>query len=148
MRWRALEKNGRNGESRWGTREHDSMRPELARQSGLDMNLLFPSPRQQFVEAVNRMSVDHAREHVAQVSIGFDAVELAGFNQRAGDCPAFASTVAACEEMVLPAERHRADRTLDRIGVQFNAAIVQEVRQTFPTRERVTDRLGKCAAAA
>ncbi len=111
------------------------------------MNLLFPSPRQQFVEMVDGMSVDHPLQHVAQVSIGFDAVELAAFNQRADDCPPFASAVAAGEEMVFPAERHRADCTLDRIGVQFNAAIVQEARQTVPTGERVPDRFRKRAAA-
>ncbi|MET4804670.1 hypothetical protein ABIA96_007279, partial [Bradyrhizobium sp. LB11.1] len=31
------------------------MRPVLARQSGLDMNLWFPNPRQQFVETLDRM---------------------------------------------------------------------------------------------
>jgi hypothetical protein len=51
------------------------MRPALARQSGLDMNLRFPGPRQQLVETVDGMSIDHPREHVGEVSIGFDAVE-------------------------------------------------------------------------
>ena len=54
------------------------MRSELARRSGLDMNLRIPGPRQQFVETVDGMSIDHAREHVVQVSVGFDAVEFAG----------------------------------------------------------------------
>src|SRR5260370_17286856 len=40
------------------------------------MNLWLPNPRQQFVETVDRMSVDHAREHVGEVSVGFDAVEF------------------------------------------------------------------------
>jgi hypothetical protein len=54
------------------------MRPELGRRSGLDMNLRFPGPRQQFVETVDGMSIDHARQDVGEVSIGFDAVEFAG----------------------------------------------------------------------
>jgi hypothetical protein len=42
------------------------------------MNLWFPSPPKQFVETVDGMSIDHAREYVVQVSVGFDAVEFAG----------------------------------------------------------------------
>jgi hypothetical protein len=42
------------------------------------MNLWFPSPPKQFVETVDGMSIDHAREHIAQVGVGFDAVEFAG----------------------------------------------------------------------
>ena len=53
-------------------------RPKLAHQSGLDMIFIFPGPRQQFIEAVDGMPVDHASEHIAQVGVGFDAVEFAG----------------------------------------------------------------------
>ena len=38
----------------------------------------FPVPRQQFVEAVDRVAVDHPMQHVMQVGVGFDAVEFAG----------------------------------------------------------------------
>jgi hypothetical protein len=76
------------------------MRPELARQSDLDMNLRLPRPRQQFVETVDGMSIDHAREHVGEVSLGFDPVEFAGFDQRTDDCPTRAAAVTACEQMV------------------------------------------------
>jgi hypothetical protein len=124
------------------------MRPELARRSGLDMNLRFPGPRQQFVETVDGMSIDHARQDVGEVSVGFDAVEFAGFDQRADCCPACPAAVTAGEQMVLAAERHRADRPLDRVDVEFNATIMQEARQAFPARKCVTDRLGKRAAAS
>ena len=89
------------------------------------------------------MPVDHAREHIAQVSVGFDAVEFAGFDQRTDDRPPVTATVASGKEMVLAPERHRADRTFDRIGIEFNAAVMQEAGQTFPARERIADRLGQ-----
>jgi hypothetical protein len=93
--------NGRAGE------DHQSRkRPGLAHQSGLDMNLRFPNPWQQFVETVDGVSIDHAREHVGEVSVGFDAVEFAGFDQRTDDRPTVATPVTACEQMVLAAERH------------------------------------------
>jgi hypothetical protein len=78
--------NGRAGEDQ-------RKRPKHARQSGLDMIFIFPGPRQQFIEAVDGMPVDHAREHIAQVGVGFDAVEFAGLDQRADDCPSIAATV-------------------------------------------------------
>ena len=54
----------------------------------LDRILGFPGPWQQLVEPVDGMSIDHAREHVGEVSVGLDAVEFAGFDQRADCCPA------------------------------------------------------------
>src|SRR5260221_10843719 len=124
------------------------MRSELARRSGLDMNLRIPGPRQQFVETVDGMSIDHAREHVGEVSVGFDAVEFAGFDQRTDDCPTNPAAITTCEQMILSSESHRTNRALDRVGVEFDAAIMQEARQTFPARERVTDCLGKRATTS
>src|SRR5712664_4574444 len=51
------------------------------------------------------------------------------------------------KEMVLAPERHGADRAFDRIGIEFNAAVMQESGQTFPARERIADRLGQGAPA-
>jgi hypothetical protein len=90
-------------------------RPALAHQSGLDMNLRFPNPWQQILETVDGVTIDHPCEHVGEVSIGFDPVEFAGFDQRTDDCPAFAASIAACEQVVLAAKCHRADRALDRV---------------------------------
>ena len=73
--------------------------------SHLDSICRLPSPRQQFVESVDRVSSDHLGEHVVQIGIGFDAVQLAGLDQRAENCPACAATVAAGEQVVLAPER-------------------------------------------
>ena len=45
----------------------------------------FPVPRQELGEPIGRMTGDHPLEHVPQVGIGFYAVQLAGFDERA-DC--------------------------------------------------------------
>lgn len=60
-----------------------------------------PVPRQQLVESVVRMAVDHPLENVAQIGVGFDLVEPAGLDQRADRRPARAAAVAAREQMVL-----------------------------------------------
>jgi hypothetical protein len=49
--------------------------------------------------------------------------------------------------MIFSSQSNRTDRALDGVGVQFDAAIMQEARQTVPTRERVADRFGKRAVA-
>src|SRR5208282_5109308 len=106
-----------------------------------------PGPRQQFVETVDRISVDHALEHVLQIGIGPDAVELAGLDQRTELGPSPAAAVAAGKEMILPSESDRSDRALDRVRVQLGAAVVQEAGQTMPARQRVTDRFGERASS-
>ena len=74
-----------------------SKRPGLALLSALDRDSGFPGPRQQFVEPVDRISVDHALEHVLQICIRFDAVELAGLDQRTEHSPSTAAAVAAAK---------------------------------------------------
>lgn len=105
-----------------------------------------PVPRQPFVESTRWMAVDHAGKHVAERGIGFDAVELGGLDQRADHGPAVAATVAAREQVVFASERDRADRPLDRIGIEFDASVIKEPCQTRPAAERVADRIGKRAA--
>src|SRR5437660_5431430 len=50
-----------------------------------------------------------------------------------------AATVGAGEEMILAPERDRTDRALDDIGVDLDAAVVEEASKTVPARERVAD---------
>jgi hypothetical protein len=76
------------------------------------MNLLFPGPRQQFVETVDRMSVDHAREHIAQVGIGFDAVEFAGLCRPPNYAERFWKQAAVCARL----------RPIERTSPQFHSA--------------------------
>jgi hypothetical protein len=56
-------------------------RPKLALRSALDRISSFPSLRKQFVETIDRVPVDHAREHV-EIGVGLDVVKLVGFDQR------------------------------------------------------------------
>jgi hypothetical protein len=94
--------------------------------SALDGFSGFPIPRKEFVEAIDGMSVAHALENVGKICVGLDAIEFAGFDERAQDRPAVSAAVAAGEEMVLAAEADRADRALDRICVEFGAAVGEE----------------------
>jgi hypothetical protein len=51
--------------------------------------------------------------------------------------------VRACERVVLAPQRDGPDGTLDRIVVEFDAAIIEESGEVWPARERITDGLGE-----
>ena len=59
------------------TSERGGKRPGSAPRSALDRIRGFPGPRQQLVDAVYGVSIDHAREHVMQVGVGLDVIKLA-----------------------------------------------------------------------
>src|SRR3546814_16052616 len=56
------------------------------------------------------------------------------------------AAVASGEQMVFPAECHRTDGAFDRIGVEFDAAVVEEAGQAGPPSERIADGVGQRAA--
>src|SRR6266704_5794078 len=98
--------------------------------------------RQQLVDALDRMACDDLGEHVAQIGLRIDAVYLAGFDERGDDRPVLATAVGAGEEVVLAAERDRTNRTLDNVGVDLDAPVVEEAGKAVPARERVADGCG------
>src|SRR5438132_14434495 len=84
------------------------------------------SERQQLVDALDRMACDNLGEYVAQIGLRIDAVHLAGFDERGDDRPVVTTAIGAGEEVVLAAKCDRTDRTLDDIGVDLDAAVVEE----------------------
>src|SRR5258708_6100843 len=115
--------------------------------SGLDRFRRLPVPRQQLVESIDWVSIDHALEDVTQISIGFDIAHLARFNERAQRRPSGSALVRTREEMVFSSESNGTDRAFDRIGIELDATILQKSRETVPARQRISDRIGESAAA-
>lgn len=74
--------------------------------SALDSLRGPPIPRQQLTESIDRVSIDHALEYVAQVGVGLDAVHLARFNQRTECRPPLSTEIRTREEMILSSESH------------------------------------------
>jgi hypothetical protein len=58
-----------------------------------------------------------------------------------------AAGIRTGEQMILAPECNRTNRALHGIGVELDAAIVQESRKAVPTRQRIADRFGELAAA-
>ncbi|ESY17766.1 hypothetical protein X749_30655 [Mesorhizobium sp. LNJC391B00] len=94
------------------------------------------------------MAIDDPGEDIGEIAEGLDAVEFAGFDQRGDDCPVFGAAIGACKEGVLPIERDRTNGALDCIGVDLDAAVVEEAGQAFPARERIADCLGELGRLA
>lgn len=94
------------------------------------------------------MARDDAGDDVGEASIRVDVVHLRGFDQRGDGRPVIGAAVGAGEERVLAIEGDRVDRALDGVGVDLDAAVVENEVQPFPTRQSAPDRLGELALAA
>jgi hypothetical protein len=66
----------------------------------------LPSPGQQVIHTIHGMIGD-AGQHVAQVGLGIETIELGGFDQRVDCRSALAAGIGAGEEIVLAAEGYR-----------------------------------------
>lgn len=85
------------------------------------------------------MAGDDPGDHVSEVGVRLDAVELACLDQRSDRCPMLGAAVGAGEERILAVQRNWADGALDDVGVDLDRAVVEESCQTLPARERVAD---------
>ena len=74
-------------------------------------------------------------------------VEFAALDQRCDDSPMFGSAVMAGEERIFSVQIQGPDRTLNRIGVHFDAPVACEQDETVPMVEGVADGLGHFGAA-
>ena len=77
--------------------------------------------------------------------MGLDGVQLAGLDQRGENGPVLAAAVGACKERVLAVERDGTDGALDGVGVELDAAVVENAAQALSAAEGVADRLGQLA---
>src|SRR5215468_5889082 len=84
----------------------------------------FPSPGQQRTEFVGFGLARHnALEDIAQIGEGLDRVKSGRLDQRGEGGPALGPAIGAGKEVVLGAELDRADRALDGIRIDFDAAV-------------------------
>src|SRR5579884_1783737 len=99
-----------------------------------------PVRREKFAEPVDRVAENKAGGDVGEVGLGIDAVEFAGLDEGGEDCPVLATAVGAREQRILAVERERADRTLDDVGVDLDAPVIEEAGEPAPAREVIADR--------
>lgn len=79
------------------------------------------------------MPIGHALQHVSEPGIGLDVVELGGGDEGAYGCPSGAAAVGPGKQMVLSPKRDGPDGALDRVVVEFDAAVIKEAAEGWPT---------------
>ena len=89
------------------------------------------------------LSGDDSREYIGYVCQRVDAIELGGLDQGEGDSPVLGCGVGAGEQGVLAAQCNGAHGAFDGVGVDLEAAIVEEQPQARPMVQGVADGLGE-----
>lgn len=78
------------------------------------------------------MAVGNRCQGCLKICEGFDAVDLASFDQRGDAAPGDAAFVVAGEERVFAIESYRTDQVFDPVGNDLDAAVAQEGLQPVP----------------
>jgi len=99
-------------------------RRDVTRQSVIDMGFR-PIPGQKFIESAHGVAVRHALKDAFEIGERLDVIEPCDCNERADGSPPSAATVGAREQVVLAPERDGPNRTLDRIVVEIDTAVIQ-----------------------
>jgi len=106
-----------------------------------------PGPRGQFCEPAVGPVVNKLCQHVGEIGLRIDAVQLAGLDQRRQHCPVFRPVVAAGEESIFSIESDRAHAAFNGIGVDLDAAVVEKAHQPVPAAQTIADGLGQRGSA-
>ena len=115
---------------------------------GLEVNRRGIGPGQEVVDLVIGIAVDDPGDDFDEVGLRIDGIEFAGLDQRGDDRPVLAAAVGTREECILAIEGNRTDCPLRDVGIDLDAAIIEEERQAFPARQRIADRLGELGLLA
>src|SRR5262245_13055020 len=83
--------------------------------------------------------MDEADENIGKIALGLDVVQFAGLYQRGDDGPIFSTIIVTGKESILARQSLWAHRTLDDVGVELDAAIVEEAGEAVPVPETVAD---------
>ena len=78
------------------------------------------------------MTVGDRCQRYLELGERFDAVDLAGLDQRGNSAPSDAAFVMAGKEGVLAIEGNGADQVFDPVAIDLDAAIMQEGLYAFP----------------
>src|SRR5260370_34769424 len=122
-----------------------AVRPSSSRQAFAVLGC--PGPRHELVETRGRPEIDQPGQHVAEIGLRIDAMELAGLDERSDAGPVLRALIVARKQRVLAIEHERPDAALDDVGVELDAALVEEAGEPAPMIERVADVLGHACLA-
>ncbi len=96
----------------------------------------LPVPGKKFGDAPRRV-IRNAGEHVGEVVLRVNAVELCAFDQRVHSGGAAAAGIGAGEEIVFAADRDTAQSAFGRVVVERQAAVSSKQRMRAAQRPRM-----------
>ena len=86
--------------------------------------------------------VDELAEHVGEVGLRIDAVQFAGLDQRGNAGPILRPLIVAGEQCILAIEHDRTDAAFDDVGIEFDAAVIEETDEPVPVIQAITALVG------
>src|SRR3954468_24441859 len=93
----------------------------------------LPIPDQQFVKPVDRRAPrDHPLEHIGQIGLRVEVVQLRRVDQTCQDRPGPGPALTAGEECILPTKCNRAHGPLNRVRIHLDPPVLQEHGETGP----------------
>ena len=98
-----------------------------------------PGPGHKFVEARGWPEIDELGEHVSEVGLRIDAIQFTGLDERGDGCPVLRPLIVASEQRVFPIEHNRTYASFYNVGVEFDAAVVEEPGEPVPMVQAVAD---------
>jgi hypothetical protein len=84
------------------------------------------SPGQEIVDPAVGMAVDDFGDDIREIGMRVDVTKFAGLDERGDDGPMFSTAIGPGEQCIFPVQRDRADGTFDDVGVDLDAAIIDE----------------------
>src|ERR1700746_3632693 len=106
----------------------------------------LPVPGQEFGNAPRRV-ISNASEHVSEVVLRIETVELGAFVQRVDRAGARAAGIGAGKEIIFAANGDTAQGALGGIVVERQTAIVKATRQSGPARPHIAEGPGELGLA-
>src|ERR1039457_6402423 len=101
---------------------------DLGRQSMRDLRrlleLLGKIPWQQLLDAIDRMIRD-SFQHVMQIPLRIDVVELARLDQAVNDCRPITARIGSKEQIIFATNASSADRAFGDVVIDLEAAILR-----------------------
>src|SRR3954468_18190209 len=120
----------------------------LCRSSRQSVPCGLPIPGQQLVQPIDRRaSRDHPLEHIHQIGVRVEIVQLRRVDQTGQDRPGPSPAVTASEECILPTKCNRPHGPFNRVRVHLDPPILQEHGETGPVAEHILDRLNQARPA-
>ena len=100
-------------------------------------------PREQRFEVHERFGARERGEDEAQVGVGLEGVGLGGFDEAVEVGAGVGAADGVGEEPVLAADDEGPDRVLDEIGVERDAAVVEDADELRPLVVEIAERLAR-----